>query len=647
MLHFNSREIRQMNVEVFCKEVVNGLASALHYFENTQEQMDAWRTTAIWIHESLQQTSSKADNLRVIFEFMLPLSTERPDVTIVGQDYVLVIEAKTGSSESIVEAKKQVHRYAKNLYNYINVGQEKTIIPVLLRTGANEHVVLHNNHAEPSMSRVVDLNPGQLKNAIEQLEGPLSYEDTNTKNWLFYPRPTIVDAARLMFSETTDTNVLTALSSDIELSELTQVCENLIHKAKAERKHFVLAVSGVPGAGKTLIGLKLANSEVVHQLCAGDNTSPPLYLSGNGPLVDVLTEALARDERHRTGCTVQEATDVARAKIRLIHGLTTDKFAVKTHVLVFDEAQRAWTEDWMRTKTKNHSLSSEASEVLQRMESLDWSVVVCLVGTGQQINSGERGMHTWTEAVRDRSAQGHEWTLFGDRSTASLDDADTSEIVDTPQLHLSIVRRAENASMLGDWVGHLIDGDISMAAEVRKKFLLFPLVITRGLDEARSWLRDPNKPHYESIGLLASSKSARLGIYGVDTQSTAGMSHDWTQWYLDRPPNLNSAHNLEVAASEFKCQGLELDRTGVCWSWDFVFNNNQWVTRRINKRYGNWSKNEARREFALNAYRVLLTRARTGMIIWVPTGDSNDLSRNPEEMDFVYETLVAAGCSPL
>ena len=647
MLDFRASAIKQKDVEQFCSEVVAGLATALHYFQNSEEQIRAWEVTARWIHNSFVVTPPSSDNLRVIFELSPPLSTDRPDITIVGSDFVLVIEAKTGMHESVTQAKKQVLRYARNLYNYIDVGREKTIVPVLLRLGGSDPIVLLNDHAEPQLTSILDISPGSFPELVSIIEAASTFDETSADKWLFHPRPTIVDAARLMFSNTTDTNVLESMADDDELAELVTTCESLIQKAKDAKKHFVLAVSGVPGAGKTLVGLRLANSQVVHNLCSGDDTAPPLYLSGNGPLVDVLTEALARDERQRTNCSVSQAREVALAKIRLIHGLTTDKFAVRTHVLVFDEAQRAWTEEWMRRKTQDHSLSSEAAEVLQRMESLDWSVVICLVGTGQQINSGEKGMHTWTEAVKTRSLQGHEWALYGDMETAALDDADKEVVIDTPQLNLQIVRRAENASMLGDWVGHLIDGDILAAAEVRQEFQDFPIAVTRSLHKARSWLRDPSRPHYETFGLLASSKSARLGIYGIDAQSSAGMNHDWTQWFLDRPPNLNSSLNLEVAASEFKCQGLELDRTGVCWSWDFIFSETSWTTRKINKGKGNWSKNEKNRDYAVNAYRVLLTRARTGMIIWVPVGDIGDHSRNPFEMDRVFDALVTAGCDPI
>ena len=647
MINFKAKSIKQLSCEQFETIVVEKLAATLHFFENSPEQVKAWEISARWIHLSLSESSSATDNLRVIFEFAPPLSNERPDVLVVGENFVLVIEAKSGTQESPSQAKKQVLSYARTLYNYIDVGQEKTIIPIILRSGANGTFRLNHDKSEPVLDDVLDISPDLLTNVLESVSPCIYFDDSSPEYWLFNPRPTIIEAARLMFSETTEINVLAKLADDVELEKLITTCTDLIEQAKTSKEHVVLAVSGVPGAGKTLVGLRLANSQVIHDLCSDDGSSAPLYLSGNGPLVDVITEAISRDERKRTGCNVQMARDIAKAKVRLIHGLTSNKFAVNTHVLIFDEAQRAWSEEWMRTKTQNHLLGSEAYEVLSRMETLEWSVVICLVGIGQQINSGEKGMATWATAISQRSSEGHPWTMYGDVHIASLDHADTSNIVHTPQLHLAIVRRAENASLLGDWVGQLINGEIAEAARIKQDFPEFPIRITRSLDMARTWLRDPSRPHYETFGLLASSKSARLSVYGVDAQSAAGMNHDWTQWFLDRPPNLNSSMNLEVAASEFKCQGLELDRTCVCWSWDFVFEKNRWITRKINKSNGKWGKNDARRDYALNAYRVLLTRARTGMIIWVPSGNDEDPSRQIEEMDLVYDTLVQAGCSPL
>jgi hypothetical protein len=647
VIQYSVGEIRKLKLESFNDKLLRDLNFEFHYFENSPQQIEAWKTSARWIFESLITAQTTSDNLRIIFEFAPPITTDRPDIVIVSDDYILVVEVKTGTQESLSQAKNQVLRYARHIYNYIDVGQVKTVVPVLLRQAGKNSGTLSPGRAEPKREQIIDLAPSHLGTVLSQMGDPKNYEETETKNWLYAPRPSIVDAARMMFNSNSDRNILSAMADDEELTELVNTCISLIRKAKSERSHFVLAVSGVPGAGKTLVGLRLANSPTVQELCVDEGYSPPLYLSGNGPLVDVLTEALSRDHRFRTGSSATEALEIAQAKIRLIHGLTTNKFAVRTHALVFDEAQRAWSEEQMRRKTGDQALSSEATEVLRRMEDLDWSVVICLVGTGQQINDGEKGMITWTKAITERALDNRTWRLYGDARSAGLDGADTRQIIDEPKLHLTHVRRADNASMLGDWVNELLNGNIENARAIRSEFAEFPVFVTRSLESARSWLLNPSRQRSETFGLLASSKSARLSKYGVDTQSSASMDHPWAQWFLDRPPNLNSSELLEIAASEFKCQGLELDRTCVCWSWDLIFQNNGWVTRRINKRTGKWGGNKARREYAINTYRVLLTRSRAGMVIWVPIGDDRDISRNSGEMDLVFDTLLQAGCSKL
>lgn len=647
MTTFRSSEIRKFQLNHFKEMVQEKLAAELHYFAGSEEQMLAWGTTAEWIFAAIERLEDSHDDLRIIFEHCPPLANERPDIVVVGDDAVLVIEAKTGNSESVAQSKAQVLRYARHLYNYVDVGQKKAIIPVLLRNNAPKKSNFEISDNEPSKSCIIDISPSGLTELLGSISPAQNYESTAPQNWLYNPRPTIIDAARLQFSNTTSENILDSMADDEEITLLLSTCTQLITQAREEKSRIILAVSGVPGAGKTLVGLRLANDENIRDLTSGDDTSAPLYLSGNGPLVEVLTEALARDERARTGCTVTVAREVAMARIRLIHGLTTDKFAVKTHVLVFDEAQRAWDENRMRTKLQRRDLGSESEEILRRMESVDWSVVVCLIGTGQQINDGEKGMLTWTNAVESRLRSGSNWTIYGDRKIAAADRANIDVIVDTPSLNLKVVRRANNASVLGDWVAAILDNNLNLAQNLRSEFRDFPIFITRNLQDAKTWLRRPQKGRYETFGLLASSRSARLSTYGVDAQASAGSSFDWTQWFLDTPPNLNSALTLEVAATEFKCQGLELDETCVCWSWDLVHDKNGWKTRKIRKNNGTWQRNDKKREYAINTYRVLLTRAREGMVIWVPEGDERDPSRNVLEIDRTYEYLVDAGCTPL
>lgn len=636
-----------MSSQTFADEVVSKLAVQFHYFSNSAEQLHAWKISAQWIHELATLAGDSHRDSSVTFEFEIPLSTERPDMIIVARNHIVVVEAKTGAIESVTEAKKQALRYSRSIYNYIYTGQEKTIIPVLLRRFGKGKVSTPEPNVAPTLDSVLDISPSQLQTLMTLIPPALSADDCRPQKWLYNPRPTIIDAALAMFANNRDRGVLTSLANDAELNSVTTKCIEIIRETKNKKSHAILAVTGVPGAGKTLVGLKIANSSEVRSICDDGNTSGPLYLSGNGPLVDVLTEALSRDVKDQTGCNSRTAQEIARTKIRLVHGITEKKFAVNTHVLIFDEAQRAWSESHMRRKTQNLLLGSEPSEVLKRMELLDWSVVVCLVGTGQQINSGENGLATWTAAVGERRAAGIDWKMFGDHLIAKVDNADTKMITNTSSLNLRIVRRAENAAQLGEWVGAVLDGAFEEARKIRETFQGFEILITRSLQKAKDYLVDPKHPRYETRGLLASSRSARLSLYGVDAQSTAGQAHDWTQWFLDKPPNLNSSGMLEIAASEFKCQGLELDRTCVCWSWDLIFEEGKWLTRQINRRSGRWGRNEAKHEYGINAYRVLLTRARSGMVIWVPEGDSMDASRSTAEMNKIFGVLQLAGCTAI
>jgi hypothetical protein len=653
-LSFSFAKVAEFDEETFVDHVSTRLAKNFAAFENQDEQILAWEKTAKWLHKAISEVAASNPNARVVFELSPPLELQRSDFTIISDKHIIVGEAKTGTSENVNAAKRQVTEYTKTIFNFVNFSRERIVTPVLVRPNAKRSTpTLSSDTSVGSISELIDIHPDDLVNIFLGLGTEVSFEATDPSQWLFSPRPSIVSAARLMLSHVSDRSILSTLIDDEELKRVIHTCEDLVARTKDNAdgiQNAVIAVTGVPGAGKTLVGLRLAHSDKLRELTESGNSFPPLYLSGNGPLVDVLTEALIRDEIKRTNCSRSAAETAARAKIRLVHGLTTDKFAVKTHVLIFDEAQRAWTEEHMKRKLRRDGFGSEAEEILKRMENEDlgWSVVICLVGTGQQINAGERGLQTWVDAIERRNSipGGKPWKLYVDDDVVESECLTSSAISRNDALNLRVVRRAENASSLGEWVNLVLEARFDDASLLRTEFKDFPILLTRDLDSAREWLREHKKP-YETSGLLASSKSARLSIYGVDAHTSAGSTHDWPQWYLDSPPNLNSSQNLEIAASEFKCQGLELDWVGMCWSWDLVLTSGEWTPRKINRRSGRWNKNAAAGDYLINAYRVLLTRARSGMVIWVPRGESTDTSRSPRESDRIFEALLQSGCQPL
>jgi hypothetical protein len=651
---FSFAEISQRTEITFVSEVTKALTGALAGLPITDEQIEAWEKSAAWLHKAVLSTNGTNPKARLVLELAPPFEIQRSDFVIISAGHILVGEAKTGIAESVSSTRKQVEDYARTIHSFVDFSRDRFLVPLIVRARAKRV----NHHLPTGFDRnrlgpTLDVHPDDLGLLFAALEPEPSFESTDPKKWLFSPRPNIITAARLMLSQTSDRGVLGALTDDEELQSVIAVCEQIATDTMNKTLgsgHAVVAVTGVPGAGKTLVGLRLAHSDALNKLSTSATSTPPMYLSGNGPLVDVLTEALIRDEVKRTKCSRTEAETTAKAKIRLVHGLTTDKLAVRTHVLIFDEAQRAWTEEHMRRKLRTDEFGSEAEEILKRMENddLGWSVVICLVGTGQQINSGEKGLSTWLQAIERRAAasDGKSWQLYVDGEVAASEGLLSDRLRDTPALNLRVVRRAHNASGLGDWVNFLLEGRYEDARKVRGDFSEFPIYVSRDLTLARDWLRSSTR-QFETCGLVASSKSARLSIYGVDAHTSAGSSHDWPQWYLDQPPNLNSAKNLEVAASEFKCQGLELDWVGICWSWDLIPRTGRWLPRKINKRSGRWNKNEAAGDYLINAYRVLLTRARNGMVIWVPEGSQVDPSRSPNEIESVYQALLSAGCTNL
>jgi len=618
------------------------------------EQIAAWEETARWLHRGITATQNANPQARLVFELAPPLELQRSDFVILSKSHIIVGEAKTGKTESSSAAKKQAKLYAETLYNFVDYSRSRIVVPLLVRQNAP------NKEARPlpasdreEICELIDLRPEFLDRLLIQLEVEDSYASTDPSNWLLSPRPDIIRAARVMLGETSDRGVVAALTDDDELKAVIAKCEELATRTQDGAdgvRNAVIAITGVPGAGKTLVGLRLAHSSFLHTLSEDTESTAPLYLSGNRPLVDVLSEALIRDHCKRTSCSKAEATKYAKSKIRLVHGLTTDKFQVRVHVLIFDEAQRAWTEEHMRQKLGRTDLGSEAEEILKKMEDseLGWSVVICLVGTGQQINSGERGLQTWVEALEQRRSKkdGRDWILYVDPQIQAAEGLNSTCIRPEPNLNLKVVRRAHNASALGEWVNQILNSRFEDAALLRAEFPDFPLYVCRDIDIARRWLRSQTSK-FETCGLVASSKSARLSVYGVDAHTSASDAHDWPQWYLEQPPNLNSAKNLEIAASEFKCQGLELDWVGVCWSWDLIHSEEKWIPRKINKRSGRWNKNTAKGEYVVNAYRILLTRARNGMVIWIPEGLKQDISRNPNEVNQTAKLLLAAGCVEL
>jgi DUF2075 family protein len=632
--------ILKLSTSEFANAVDQALSRRLSFFPITPEQHQAWLRECEWIYNFALEISPTNSKIQVIFEYAPPHVSGRPDMIILAGAYVFVVEAKTGLERTDAQATRQSLNYAKNIWNHVRACRSKIVIPILLQDTKFKDYELPKTSADPESFGVYVLSPLALINLVKKI--PTIHSAESLDGWIYAPRPSITQAAVALMGALEDPAVTTGLADDKEILRLSKLITKNSLEDRRLLRHSVVLVIGKPGAGKTLVGLRLAHDPEIHREMA-DSEEPPLFLSGNGPLVDILTEALARDHSSRLGTNLNRSREIAATKILLVHKLVSDEMQIATNIVIFDEGQRVWSEERMRAKHDSGSIGSEAEEILKKLETHQWATLVVLCGTGQEINRGEFGLETWIKAVESRRDLGHRiWRLSGPEELNSASISAEDLIIDDAY-SLQVVRRAENASQIGDWVNSVLRVEIETARETRKKFPDFPLAVTRDLSVAKSWLIE-KKDRGERAGLTISALSERMSIYGIDVRHGARSDHPWVNWFLDEKPNLNSSQYLEVPASEFQCQGLELDWVGVCWSWDLVLEDNKWIGRRIKKRTSSWTRIKKDHAYRVNAYRVLLTRSRKGMVIWVPEGDDGDKSRQKIEMDEVFALLVEAGC---
>ena len=381
-----------------------------------------------------------------------------------------------------------------------------------------------------------------------------------------------------------------------------------------------------------------------------------MFLSGNGPLVQVLQEALARDhKRQHPKDKKGAARQATKAFIQNIHHFRDDSIKDKTapdeRIVIFDEAQRAWDEKKTTTFMKNkkgipnfdRSESDFLISVLDRHS--DWAVIVCLVGGGQEINSGEAGIFEWFNSLRKN--YGH-WDVY---VSDKIDDAEYTQGLGTDklfaeirkitvsELHLNTSIRSFRSPDVSQFVKLLLDCDAANARRLLEQFQKqYPIMMTRSLFAAKQWLRKQARGS-ERYGITASAKAHRLRPYGI----YAGYDINPPRWFLDPKDDLRSSYYLEVIATEFDIQGLELDWTCVAWDGNFRYNGKEWLYNEFRgKKWTNINKEE-NQTYLKNAYRVLLTRARQGMIVFVPHGDIKDPTRKSEYYDGTYKYLKNIG----
>lgn len=623
-------------------------------------QLDAWTSQLGLLQQKLRGFSGRG---RVYFEFIVPRLGKRIDVLALIDHVIFIFEFKVGEKSFARAAIEQVWDYALDLKNFHETSHAAIIAPILIATEANDaaFVVAHTVQRD-GILLPVGVSPNQLVQVIEQVlsftEGA-SIEPAAWEEGRYKPTPTIIEAATALYARHSVADLSRSDAGAKNLSLTSAAISRLIERAQAERRKGICFVTGVPGAGKTLVGLDIATKYM--------DASAELhsaYLSGNGPLVAILREALTRDrvaralangEKIRKG----EARKAIEAFIQNVHhfrdAYLRDTSAPDDHVVIFDEAQRAWTlektSDFMaRKKGRPGFDQSEPEFLISCMDRhADWAVVVCLVGGGQEINTGEAGIGEWIRSLQKRFP---EWLIH---ISPHLADAEygAGELVEelrarpgvtfNPDLHLSVSMRSFRAEHVAAFVKHALDRNDKEAAEVLRRVCdRYPIVLTRELGAAKRWLRERARGS-ERYGMVVSSQAVRLKPHAIDVRAPLDPIH----WFLDDREDVRSSYYLEDAATEFQVQGLELDWSCVVWDGDLRYTANGWDYREF--RGNKWERinKTDRQNYLKNAYRVLLTRARQGMVIVVPEGDPQDPTRDADFYDPTYEYLSRLGVPSL
>jgi len=621
-------------------------------------QTEAWSAEIAILKHVLAGVSG-----HVLLEFDIPRMGRRIDAVVISGAVVFVIEFKIGSDSFDRSAIEQVWDYALDLKNFHAGSHDAPIAPVLVATGASLESKEPRSCAPDGVYRPILAAAKQLGYVIESLcKGHVGCA-INAQSWMksaYQPTPTIIEAAKALYASHSVEAIARHDAGAINLRVTSRRVEELIDDARSNRRKLILFVTGVPGAGKTLVGLNVATRR-------REENSPThaVFLSGNAPLVAVLRAALTRnasDRRRRSGLKSANPAQAnpVKAFIQNVHhfrdtALRDTELPPFEHVAIFDEAQRAWnlakTADFMKKRKAQPSFSdSEPAFLIRYMDRHpDWAVIICLVGGGQEIHTGEAGIAEWISAANDlfpkwelfisprltdsEYAAGHSLELIKDRPHTRLEDC----------LHLSVSMRSFRAENLSAFVKAVLEREIQEARllldDLRDRY---PIRVTRDLGAAKNWIRARARGS-ERFGLLASSKAIRLKPYAIDVRAEVDPVH----WFLDDRDDIRSSYYLEDCATEFQVQGLELDWTVVNWDADLRCGSLDWTYHDFRGSRWQMVRSEERQMYLKNAYRVLLTRARQGMIIFVPPGDRGDATRPAAFYDETFRYLESVGIEVL
>lgn len=650
----------------------------------------------------------KESDGRIIFEYDIPRLGKRLDVVLLLNGIIFCLEFKVGESRILENDVDQVLDYALDLKNFHKLSQDKLIVPILVATNYKNS----SSEIQPSVydDRVVNpLMTGQdhllllISEVLKQFPG----EEAVDSSWVispYAPTPTIIEAARTLYESHSVEDITRHEADQVTTDQTISEILNVIKKSKENGEKSICFVTGVPGAGKTLVGLDVAVKQTYQGFESPVEDEQAVYLSGNGPLVAVLNEALAKDNykkcrdrgeskklsdsrrevgkfiqiihRYRDNMLAKIKNPVENGKLEIdpekAMKMEGAGFGEVEHVAIFDEAQRSWTHKRLaaylkrggtygnKLKVPNFPMSEAAFLIWSLDQREDWATIVCLVGGGQEINTGEAGISEWIKALNEIFTH---WKVYISPQLTEPEYAegkvnellqDNKNVTYLENLHLGVSLRSFRAEKLSTFVHALLTMDEKAAelyVEIKDNY---PIVLTRDMEKAKEWLHKKVRGT-ERTGVLVTKEAARYKPLGVHILQTG--DENAVHWFLEDKSDIRSSNYLEDAATEIQVQGLELDYTCLLWDADMRYQDGEWRYYRFNgqtkwvEQIDNGESKHEQMKYMLNAYRVLLTRARAGMVICVPDGNANktasgfweDSTRLPEYYDGTYHYLKSLG----
>lgn len=652
----------------------------------------------------------KDEEAEVIFEYDIPRLGKRIDVVLLLRGMIFCLEFKVGQNQALQSNVEQVMDYALDLKNFHLYSQDRLIVPILVPTkysGVTD--VLQPSAYDGTVYNPMIAGASTLQGLIEKVLAHAGATPCGSiRNWIispYSPTPTIIEAAKSLYANHSVEDITRHEADKVSTDRTITYILNVIQQTKEKGEKSICFVTGVPGAGKTLVGLEVAIKQSYDEEDNYREDEGAVYLSGNGPLVAVLTEALARDDQKK--CSMQgrkkNISDSRREigkSIQMIHRYRDNMLAKiknpvengileidpekavrlqKTgygeveHIAIFDEAQRSWTHkrlaDYLKRggtygnklKVPNFPLSEAAFLIWSLNQREDWATIICLVGGGQEINTGEAGIAEWIKALNEHFIN---WNVYiSDKLTEKEYAegrvgellAENKRVTYSSELHLAVSLRSFRAESLSAFVHSVLTFDTDaprLYREVTDRN--YPILLTRDMEKARTWLR--SMAHgTQQTGILVSKVAARFKPLAVNILAQG--DENAIHWFLEDKTDVRSSNFLEDAATEIQVQGLELDYACILWDADMRYADGEWQFFNFNGRT-NWTQitgttenQRERMKYMLNAYRVLLTRARQGIVICVPYGNGKknsegfyeDPTRLPAFYDATYEYLKSIG----